>query len=87
MSKALSFKEFGEIVNYISEKRSMLKNEVGYPYVKYIDPCFDMRTNTVFSVRFRGSENKSFSCVNEERDLTETMYERIMQWLNTKKES
>ena len=40
MSKALSFKEFSEIVNYISEKRSMPNNEVGYPYVKYIDLVF-----------------------------------------------
>ena len=31
MSKALTFKEFAEIVNYISEKRSMLNNEIGYP--------------------------------------------------------
>ena len=85
MSKALSFKEFAEIVNYISEKRSMINNEVDHPYVKYIDPVFDMRTNTVFSIRFRGPYEKQFSCVNEERYLTESMYERIMQWLNTKK--
>lgn len=86
MSKALSFKEFSQIVNYISEKRSMQNNEVGYPYVKYIDPVFDMRTNTVFSIKFRGAFEKHFHCVNECRDLTESMFERIMTWLNTKKE-
>lgn len=85
MSKALSFKEFSQIVNYISEKRSMRNNELGYPFVKYIDPVFDMRTNTVFSIRFRGPYEKQFSCVNEERNLSDSMYERIMQWLNTKK--
>lgn len=79
MSKALSFKEFSQIVNYISEKRSMISNEVGYPYVKYIDPVFDMRTNTVFSIRFRCPYEKQFSCVNEGRYLIDSMYERIMQ--------
>ena len=86
MSKALTFKEFAEIVNYISEKRNMLNNEIGYPYVKYIDPVFDMRTNTIFSITFRGLGEKQFHCVNECRDLTESMFQRIMTWLNTKKE-
>lgn len=86
MSKALSFKEFAEIVNFIKDHRSFGIGEVGYPSVKYIDPVFDMRTNTIFSIKFRGSFEKHFHCVNECRDLTESMFERIMEWLNTKKE-
>lgn len=84
MSKALSFEEFAKIVNFIKDRRSFVMGEVGYPSVKYIDPVFDMRTNTVFSITFRGVGEKQFHCVNECRDLTESMFERIMAWLNTK---
>ena len=57
-----------------------------YPHVKYIDPTFDMRTNTVFSVKLRGSfGERSFYCTNEARDIAENMYERIMKFLNTER--
>ena len=83
MTKALSFTEFAEIINFVKAKRSFGTRDYKYPCVKYIDPVFDMRTNTVFSINFRGGSNKGFSCINDERFLTETMYERIMLWLNT----
>lgn len=86
MSKVLSFQEFAEIVNYISAERSMVSGNYKFPLIKYIDPTFDMRTNSVFNVKFRGGYNKEFSSTNENRYLKETMYERIMQWLNTPKE-
>lgn len=87
MSKALSFKEFAEVVNFITKWRSFIKNKENFPYVKYIDPVFDMRTNSVFTITFRGSEEKRFSSVNEERDLPQSMYVRIMEWLMTEKET
>ena len=84
MSKALTFKEFAEIVNYISEKRSMLNNEIGYPTSNTLTLCSTCAL-TVFSITFRGLGEKQFHCVNECSGLTDSMYERIMQWLNTKK--
>ena len=88
MSKALTFKEFAEIINFISSERSITIQSYNskYPHVKYIDPTFDMRTNTVFSVKLRGSfGERSFYCTNEARDIAENMYERIMKFLNTER--
>lgn len=52
MSKPMTFKEFAEVVKYIQDHRSFVDGNWKYPRVKYIDPVFDMRTNTVFSVTF-----------------------------------
>lgn len=83
--EAMTFKEFAEVVNYIKDKRSFIGGEYGYPRVKYIDPVFDMRTNTVFSIRFRGPYEKQFGTTNDWRDVEGRMFDHIMNWLNTKK--
>lgn len=54
------------------------------PVVKYVDPCFDMRDNKVFALTLRGFGNDAvFHCVNECRDLKESLYERVMAYLTT----
>ena len=89
MSRAMSIEEFGKLVEHIEQehppymmsyREKELKEGKG---VKYIDPCFDMRTSTVFAVNIRGfNGDKDFHTQNECRDLPESLFERIMNWLD-----
>lgn len=82
----MTFKEFADMVNYIKDKRSAISGEAGSPRIKYIDPVFDMRTNTVFHLRLRGfGADKEFGTVNEWRDAEGKMLDAVMAWLNTGK--
>lgn len=82
---AMTFKEFAEVVNYIKDKRSAISCEAGFPRIKYIDPVLDMRTNTVFHLRLRGfGSEQEFGTVNEWREVYGSMFDHVMQWLNTK---
>jgi hypothetical protein len=90
MSRAMSIEEFGKLVKHIQQEHPpymshRVKGEGGLKGkgVKYIDPCFDMRTSTVFSVAIRGfCGDKDFHTQNECRDLPESLFERIMTWLD-----
>jgi hypothetical protein len=85
MSAAMTFTEFGNIVKYIRNNNTstnMLDRTC--PVIKYIDPHLDMRTNDVFSIMFRGfGWERRFHCVNECRDLPESLHDRIMTFLTT----
>lgn len=79
---ALTFKEFSQIVNHVKENNSPFGAKGNVPLVKYIDPVFDMRTNTVFSIQFRtmGQGDRRFVRL----DINgKTMYDQIMEWLTT----
>lgn len=82
---ALTLKEFAEVINFIKNERSPLTGKLGFVKVKYVDPVFDMRTDTVFYIKFRtfGSGDKEFSSACEPYELSESMFNRIMAWLNT----
>lgn len=87
MSRPMSFQDFADIVNWITHHNSPFKRDAGVPVVKYIDPTFDMRMNCVFRVELRGFGNSVvFNTVNEDRDLTESLKDRIMTYLTTKRE-
>lgn len=84
MSKPMSFQDFAEVVTYIANNNSPFNRKPNKPVVKYIDPHFDMRTNSVFAITFRGYGTETvFHTQNECRDLPETLKERIMKYLNT----
>lgn len=89
MSAPMSFKEFGDLLKYIAEHNSPLKAVYPLPSVKYVDPVMDMRTNTVFAVTLRGfgTEDKVFHTQNECRDLKQSLYERIREYLDTPRDS
>ena len=84
MSRPMTFKEFADVVNHIQRYNSPFSTRLAEcPCVKYIDPVFDMRTNTVFSIRFRGfGGEKLFHCQNECRDLPNSLFERCMDYLH-----
>lgn len=80
----MSFQQFADMVRYIAKNNSPFESPYPRPNVKYIDPVFDMRTNTVFAVTFRGfGSDKVFHTQNECRDLPESLYDRIITWLDT----
>lgn len=91
MSKSMSIEKFGELVEHIKNEHppylsKYTKEEKGLKGkgVKYIDPCFDMRDHKVFAVNIRGFHgDKEFHTQNECRDLPESLYERIMTWLDS----
>lgn len=84
MSVPMSFQEFADVVKYIAEYNSPFKRKPNMPVVKYIDPHFDMRTNSVFSITLRGYGTEVlFHTQNECRDLPETLQERIINYLTT----
>lgn len=81
----MSFQEFAKLITYIANNNSPFKSPYPKPSVKYVDPHFDMRTNSVFSLTLRGfgSEDKVFHTQNECRDLPESLFERVMKYLDT----
>lgn len=79
----MSFQEFGNLLKYIAANNSPLASPYPKPCVKYIDPVFDMRTNSVFAVTFRGyGDEKVFHTQNECRDLEESLDQRIRAYLD-----
>lgn len=81
----MSFQEFADVVKHIAQHNSPGKDSYPLPTIKYIDPVFDMRSNTVFAVTFRafGSEAMTFHTQNECRELQESLKDRILSYLNT----
>lgn len=85
MSLAMTFNEFAILVNFVKNKRSPYAKGLLARHVKYIDPHFDMRTNDVFSITFRGfGDERQFHVCNECRDIKESLFERCMSWLEGK---
>lgn len=93
MSRPMTLKEFADVVNFAKDHNGPFATSpvvdrygkrVRIPMVKYIDPHLDLRSNTVFSITFRGfgiGSEKLFHCQNECRDLPESLYDRCMTYL------
>jgi len=79
----MSFQEFVDIIKYVQKHNSpFVHRKPGHPTVKYMDPCLDMRTNTVFAITLRGFGNTQlFHTQNECRDLSQTLKERVLAYL------
>lgn len=83
MSRPMNFTEFAAVLNHVIRFNSpMVGRSQAAPVVKYVDPVFDMRTNSVFSITFRGyGSTYNLHCQNENRSLTESLHERCMSYL------
>lgn len=85
MSQPMSMAHFSVLYKRIRDNHSPFScSRPNARRVKYIDPHIDMRTNTVFSITFRGFgfEDKNLHCQNECRELSETLFQRCLRWLD-----
>jgi hypothetical protein len=89
MSRPMTHEELTQVLKKVAEENSpfrtcLLPNGKYRPSIKYVDPCFDNRTGDWFSITFRtmGAGEKRFHCVNEFREVKESLFERIMKWLD-----
>ncbi|MGL5713399.1 MAG: hypothetical protein ACRCX2_10300 [Paraclostridium sp.] len=84
MRKAMTLKEYFDLVRYIDKHHSF--RELEGKAIKYISHTFDTRTRTVYSVKLWGgfSEDKEFTIVNENKDRE--LKEWIYNWLDDKGE-
>lgn len=77
MSRAMTFREFNDLLILIAKNHSMLTGS-GFR-VKYVYPSIDMRTNSVFAVRLNSGFSEVFlHTQNECRDMPETLFERCV---------
>lgn len=88
MSRGMNHEELAKIMKRVQDERNPFRSRMGsngrsLPAIKYVDPCFDNRTQTWHSVTFRtmGSGTFLFHCSNEFRDVPESLFERINTWL------
>lgn len=79
--KALSVKDYIELLQYISKNHAWNINCMKGKVIKYVDATFDFRTNTYFAIKFRGMEDKDFVKVNENRHRD--MKKWIYDWLES----
>lgn len=87
MSRPMNLREFADVVNHIQKYNSPFTQLPGYPVVKYMDPHFDFRSSTVFSIGFRGfGGERHFHCQNEYRDIPAPLFERVMAYLTGQKQ-
>jgi hypothetical protein len=86
MVQPMSFQEFGNLLKYIANNNSPFRHTTPHtPCIKYVDPHFDMRTNSCFSMTLRtmGAGEHVFHTQNECRDLPTSLYDRVMAFLTT----
>ena len=84
LAKTMSLTEFAEVLNYARKNNSPhVTRLIEIPCVKYIHPSIDLRTDTVFSITFRGfgGGEKVLHCQNEERLNPVSLRDRCMSYL------
>lgn len=85
MGETMRIEEFNELIKHIEKEHFFGKTG---KTVKYIEPCFDVRTHEIFSIKFRGyGWDKTLHCVNECRDLELSLFERCMKFLDCERAS
>jgi hypothetical protein len=83
MSQPMTMKKLGELLNHIRDHHSFCRNLEGQRYVKYVDPKIDTRDWMCFAIVFRNAGNETvFHTQNECRDLEQSLFERVMEWLD-----
>ena len=84
MSNPMTMTELGDLLKHISTEHSPFSPRKGRT-VKYVDPHIDMRDFKCFAVTLRGfSYEQVFHTQNECANLSQSLQERIMEWLDTK---
>lgn len=88
MSQPMPFKEFRQLLQHCDAEHSPFeKVNPKHRRVVYITPHIDMRTGTVFAVRFRGFGWAALlHTQNECNDLPLTLHERCMRFLDGEEE-
>lgn len=88
MSKPMSPGELVSLLRKVSLEHNPIRgcSNPNFRPVKYVDPVFDNRTCEVFSVKIRGFgyEDKLFHVCNEQRELLDSLYDRVIHWLENK---
>ena len=86
MSRPLTLDEFNKLITIIQD---------GYCFsgknwnpkkvtIKYVTPVFDMRTNTFYCITFEMyGYSHTIHCVNEYKDLEQSLFDRCIEFLNT----
>ena len=91
MSRAMTMDEFELLVKHIQAEHPPYRSrysgkdkKMRQHRVKYIYPSIDMRDNKVFAVGFSGFTfaDETFHTQNECRELSESLFDRIMNWLD-----
>lgn len=78
----MTMQELGDLLKHIKSDHAFCRQKEGR-FVKYIEPCIDTRTNTCFAIKFRNAgDSVVFHTQNECRDLSESLFERCMKWLD-----
>lgn len=78
----MTFQQAGDLLKLIRDRHSPFAPGSGHRSVKYVDPHFDMRTGHCFALTLRGyGWEKHFHTQNECRDLPESLYERVVAFL------
>ena len=83
MSQPMTFQEAGDLLKHIRDFHSPFSAHRTRKVVKYADPHFDMRTGHCFAIKLRGyGWEETFHTQNECRDLPESLFERVIAFLN-----
>lgn len=83
MSEPMNMQQTGDLLKLILNEHSMLSCKRGARIVKYVDPHFDMRTGHCFSLTLRGyGWEEHFHTQNECSDLPQSLYDRVIAFLN-----
>ena len=92
--KGLTFEQYIEIVNFVqkhhkfgyTEEEAQIKKDWSL-HIKYIDNCYDTRTNVIWSISFRGLGQEivfatnSLVLLSPEEKKFDNLFEYIMQYL------
>jgi hypothetical protein len=83
MSRNMNLKEFANLLNFMRANCRAIAPTPGYRAVKYVTPVFDLRTDDVFTITFRGFgfEDTTLSTTNSNRELKASLYDRCMEFL------
>ena len=83
MSRPMQHDELAKVLARIEKERSPFASGLKTS-IKYVVPHFDNRAGTWFSIQFKtmGGREISFYCANEFRDVKETLFERVMAFLD-----
>lgn len=72
-----------ELFEHIQKHHVIGCDDLHGKHVKYVDPHIDMRTNSVFSIQFRGyGVAHTLHTVNEQAELPESLFDRCMAFLD-----
>lgn len=86
MSQAMSLKELGNLLHLIESNYAPFTKNGFTGCVKYIDPHIDMRNSKCFALTLRGyGWEKVFHTQNECRELPDSLYDRVVYFLETGK--